>query len=186
MQLQSAKLLPYGVVDQSTIEWEPLPESESHVEFRNFATCFGSLCAKSVVTGVKFEHAKVKVPVKAAFFTKIDSATVMVLRIYGRRFNFFTGTLESQEVSKLLICDDTLLEFCRGTSTIKQQNTVMEQLSDGRVIRIGMKNILQFSSDDVCLGAPLSGINIMRYVKHDMYHFKAYVKCLKYKENLKL
>lgn len=92
LQLQSAKLMPLGLIDESTIEWEELKKSGNNyltVVDASLTSLSGSFVDQDVaLTGVEMFSRKTK--------------GILGFRIIGHRFDFGTGRLGLDEISKNL------------------------------------------------------------------------------------
>lgn len=89
LQLQSAKLMPLGLIDESTIVWEEFEKTERKLLQVTEAVLASLTGSQDVaLTGLELFHN--------------EAEGFLNLRIVGRRFDFKTGRLESDEISKNL------------------------------------------------------------------------------------
>ena len=171
LQLQSAKLLPFGLIGSKF--WIDLPSSESYVEFNKLATCYGSFNDPNVVlTGVRIFEQSVKYNYHSFLVMKKSvEVSVPMIELIGKRINYNQGTFEN-EVRFPLISRDSDVEEGSG-DVVVQKNRIIPSAKKVHVSLI-----------ETSLSAPISAINIMSYVKESSRHYKPYIKCLKYQEIL--
>lgn len=165
LQIRSAKLLPFGVIDEITSKWEPLTLSEAYESFENICTCFfDDDFDNFVLKGVQIEKKAVKLANKLIF--------VPNLILHRRKFSLIDGTLDktdNQLKTSLINNEDVqyFSQYCLKSKTKIMDRKGIFQVSKREYFQGDFlpaqqlfRNI-RIDADDVIASVPVSSINIM-------------------------
>lgn len=165
LQIRSAKLLPFGVVDEITSKWEPITLSETFESFENICTCFfDDDFDNFVLKGVQIEKKAVKLGNNITF--------VPNLILHRRKFNLIDGTLmktENQLKSSLLDNEEVqyFSQYCMKSKRKIMDRKGIFQVSkreyfEGEFLPSHQlfRNI-RIDADDVLFNGPIASINFM-------------------------
>jgi hypothetical protein len=187
LQIQTGKLLPMGVIDQSTIDWQPLPTDGccNYYRFDYQSICYDT-SRNWAITGLEF----VSVKVTSRFLFMDFENRVPSLKLYGRKIDLVGGTLTGPEESSVLIRATQMssLEWYK-------ENFKKDAITYGKDMAIGLWRRSSYGGcarnpeidkRDVCIGAPISSIGLMHFADEDIRcgRIRPYVKSLNYEQLL--
>lgn len=195
-------MLPLGLIDPTTVEWEPLPDSEEYEIFQNVITSYGKFNEDDiVVTGVQVVKCKPTYMKKGFLWFADTSKTINAkcasLKMIGRKINFREGTLSSDEVTKTLVSDGDevgIFESKKDTEVIQEDKLIklIENMTHSGGLALEDPPDFfwnnRFDEDDVTLDAPVYAINLLSdsfyggsfSFENDFFCFKLYLKSLDY------
>lgn len=165
LQIRSAKLLPFGVVDEITSKWEPITLSETAENFENLCTCyFDDDFDNVVLKGVQIEKKAVRLANRLIF--------VPNLILHRRKFNLVDGTLAKTENQlKTSLIDNEEVQYF-SQYCLKSKRKIIDRKGIFQVSKREyfegdflpaqqlFRNI-RIDADDVIASTPISSINIM-------------------------
>jgi hypothetical protein len=109
LQIQTGKLLPHGMVDQQTVDWQPLPEENSQLlSTRKYSISSGytTICISNcpidkdyLVTGVQLFQQTVKVK---GLIWGWNPESPLSLRIFRKKFEFESGLINEQNTTDFI------------------------------------------------------------------------------------
>ena len=194
LNLQSARLLPFGLIDQETLEWEPLPTTNSFTLVNFLSTgCKNFSELNIVITGAMVIEKIMKRISQGFIWNQEALHKVVTLQIIGRRFHFETGELYGDELTLDLVEENAVTDFTSDTM-VKEAVAISSVQKHQRSFLKPEFCFADFSSSTVTSLFPVAAINIMsnRYEETNFFrteivdHFCLYLKSLDYKKLLEL
>lgn len=173
--------MPLGLIDQSTVAWQPLPDDENnYFETEHITLSYHSFDdSNAVVTGVQLTRTDV---VTGKFLWFDVHGNIPCMTMFGRKIKFENGSIGADEVSRTHISAGAKLDSLSIGGTAN--GTTVQNVDRHIFIKPGL--FLAYGSPDfdqteVSLATPISSVGLMFHKDSSGSAFvRPYVKSFRY------